>query len=861
MSTQITVNINEPNIKEDASTVVVPNTGGISGFMKENDVAIPIASIVAVILMSTVFLFFLRHKNTRPSHRTKPIFKLRKHLSQTIISLTFLIAILATFTILKLNNNHFSVNAESTTSDDTSVLSITAEDVNIDLTIDDEAVYAMSESKVIVNSATTAGYTLMAYIDKDTIDLANITNEASTSKISGLSTEADQTLTDNTWGIALTKPEDENSSVFTGLPANPDGNLDNTFTIKSTGYAATEAEDETILYYGIYATPDLDYGTYTGVTINYIAVSNVDPVTVIYDANGLEFENGETTNKVFYTRNCSAMYQGTTPTIVKSSNLNEDGTQNSPYANDEYINELVSFYDAAKLKVVVSYGLTAGTSGADIARGSGGDIIRSASTPTATTQYVGLYSETENLSSQNEVYIFDDNSIQINMWSSGSPAEGYDYGIYVKVYPLYYDEIPDTEKSDVVGNCSLNAMSGAYAETVPWNGRWYIVTDNDETISFTDESSVITYLEQNSENFLGTTITLYAFRPYNITYNGNNATAGTMNGFYTTIETMTDTATLIAPNFYRTGYGFAGWSENSSATVNGSDIIYGPNEKITGSNLTFDSSTHEATLYAVWVPTAGTMQNWSGCFSLYVGQVTALTDSRDNNVYTVGRLVDGNCWMMENLRLDESAANINTDALSQNGSNFVISALPPSTNTFTTDYTDIQYNKNNTDISLTANYNDTDSSTYYSWYSYGNYYSWVAAIGRVTSAGSTDSITTSICPAGWHLPYGGMGTNPGRGETSGGLSYLDRQFGGTGLRQFTAIASDRWRKFPNNFVYSGQFVNSSAYGRGIHGYYWSATMTSNQRAYSLYFGSTLVNPSENYNSKDYGLTVRCVANS
>ena len=44
------------------------------------------------------------------------------------------------------------------------------------------------------------------------------------------------------------------------------------------------------------------------------------------------------------------------------------------------------------------------------------------------------------------------------------------------------------------------------------------------------------------------------------------------------------------------------------------------------------------------------------------GEVKALKDQRDNNVYTVAKLADGNCWMIENLRLDAANSSDRTKA-------------------------------------------------------------------------------------------------------------------------------------------------------------------------------------------------------
>ena len=52
---------------------------------------------------------------------------------------------------------------------------------------------------------------------------------------------------------------------------------------------------------------------------------------------------------------------------------------------------------------------------------------------------------------------------------------------------------------------------------------------------------------------------------------------------------------------------------------------------------------------------------------MQIGETTALTDNRDNQTYAIAKLADGNCWMIENLRLDNtpelSASNTNNPAL------------------------------------------------------------------------------------------------------------------------------------------------------------------------------------------------------
>ncbi len=419
----------------------------------------------------------------------------------------------------------------------------------------------------------------------------------------------------------------------------------------------------------------------------------------------------------------------------------------------------------------------------------------------------------------------------------------------------------------------------------------------------------------------GDSITLYAkWGPrYTIVYDGNNATGGSMISSSTELKHTNinegSTVDLYAPNYWKTGFGFVGWSLSPTATVGGTDPIYGPNESILAPD--YDkygeeiSGTKTITLYAIWLEadSTKTMQTFttSDCQNLSqttfisstgkitapAGSVIALKDQRDNNVYTVARLADGKCWMTENLRLEaentvgnnQYNSSVTNESLSQGyggvftgldsseNANFsnVTTATPNnlynSTN-ITGSYTGYRfprYNNNNTKTSLTARYDGTGSSTHYSWYSYGNYYNWAAAMANTTHYGSatgtsgSESADTSICPTNWTLPTSGTTTKD--------FGTLSRSYDGSGENQSGTgtgdVMSNRFRTFPNNFLYSGYFgVNGSfAYYRGSAGNYWSRSASSNDvYSYSLYLSATNLGPSY-YLDKDEGFTVRCLIGS
>ncbi|MBR3246384.1 hypothetical protein IKF87_00660 [Candidatus Saccharibacteria bacterium] len=331
---------------------------------------------------------------------------------------------------------------------------------------------------------------------------------------------------------------------------------------------------------------------------------------------------------------------------------------------------------------------------------------------------------------------------------------------------------------------------------------------------------------------------------------------------------------LWASNFKRTGYGFAGW--NTAYDYSGT--YYGPNQTITAPA---DVETNGLSLYAVWIKSQGTIQNWDGCDSLAQGATTALTDERDGNTYAVAKLADGKCWTIENLRLaDKDSSNNDIELSSTNTHNPSL----PLTNIYdssTTSYhlsptssldydattapegwcttnsaaCDDQSRLRTDNTTLFTDNTSSNYSTSNNVYSYGNYYNWYSATaghGKYGSSyGSGYTSPGDICPAGWHLPTGGSATAE--------FGALDVAMGGTGAYQSTAEASNRWRSYPNNFVYSGYVDGSSVNGRGAYGFYWSSSANYSNLAYNLYFYSSYVYPGTYRSIKYYGRMARCVA--
>ncbi len=325
-------------------------------------------------------------------------------------------------------------------------------------------------------------------------------------------------------------------------------------------------------------------------------------------------------------------------------------------------------------------------------------------------------------------------------------------------------------------------------------------------------------------------------------------------------------------------------------------------------------------LYAVWVKSEGNFQDSnktaSVCNNLTqasvsgtrtLSSISALTDTRDNQTYAIAKLADGNCWMIENLRLADTH---------QEGVNTVPTTL-------TTLNTNNPLNDNdltNPTVTLKHNYSDTEtyntlfatSKSSTSWctadsaacddqsrirtdntasratytsgqtmstdanlYSYGNYYNWYSATaGRGTYAFGTnnDSAAGDLCPANWRLPKGGNKTriesdddndfwnlvvdalNSGVVPAKYASSNYPNYYGAEEAGPVDALT----RTWPNNFVHSSYVYGASITNRGLNGHYWSSTANSAYNAYVLYFVGSSVNLGTSSSNKHSGLTIRCV---
>lgn len=320
----------------------------------------------------------------------------------------------------------------------------------------------------------------------------------------------------------------------------------------------------------------------------------------------------------------------------------------------------------------------------------------------------------------------------------------------------------------------------------------------------------------------------------------------------------------------------------------------------------------------------GNMQDFSSatCSSMPLGLTQNWTDARNGAVYRVKKMLDNKCWMIDNLAYAGGGTATYGDAHTLSFQNATSSSLWDTnlntvnryitTNNYTGgDLTDRQGNTiQNTTATLSSGTRCQSTATgsgVMSSQCLSYLYSWCSAVGldgsttptcaavsnsttgtNMTSAGVVGKVggiggeskgnssatnqagvnsTTSgsVCPAGWRLPVGRIGSGDNTKNefamlnasmNSATLNLIPDVSGGTGYYQ-------NWQPAGSfSGIGSGYFrPGTGLYFQSAYGYYWSSSLYSSVTALGTSLNATNVSPGTVYNfSRDYGLTVRCVLN-
>ena len=309
--------------------------------------------------------------------------------------------------------------------------------------------------------------------------------------------------------------------------------------------------------------------------------------------------------------------------------------------------------------------------------------------------------------------------------------------------------------------------------------------------------------------------------------------------------------TLNSNTFTRSGYTFTGWN----TAANGSGTSYTNGATYTGTSTT---------LYAQWQ-------------KLYIQNVTTATcpttasiayDIRDESAYTIQKLADGKCWMLDNLALDLanstvknnlSAANTNASATTlnylKNGGGNTSNKYPVSgvTNwtadsSFSVPLVNMSY-KNT--VPANSNYGPGSHKV-------GGYYNFCAASagsycygdGEMDYGTPSGNATEDICPAGWRMPTGG---------SSGEYKNLVTTITGSTAYQIKDATQIAAVRNALSLPMSGDWYGNSPSNQGTNGYIWASTM-ADEEAMNYFWMSQTYGLSPSVDSiRTGGYAVRCLA--
>ena len=301
-------------------------------------------------------------------------------------------------------------------------------------------------------------------------------------------------------------------------------------------------------------------------------------------------------------------------------------------------------------------------------------------------------------------------------------------------------------------------------------------------------------------------------------------------------ETTGTTVTLPSNVPTRDGYTFLGWCTVIPTTTNGVDSCTGGTSYNASGTITLDQTggSNNYHLYAMWQRDTY-MQNWNGCGVMSVGDTVTLPDIRDDEQYLIGKLADGKCWMLDNLRLGGTSAIKLTSEDTNINSDFTLPAgisLPNVFDSYATAQIDVDY-KNET----TTSYGVGSGKV-------GVYYNFCAVSAGTycyTQGAGTGNANYDICPRGWRLPTGGNG-----GEFQTLYSYYNNSTA-TNVNSF---------QYNLSTPLSGYIFGTGRSEVGTKGRYWASTYSTGSDIWGVRVQTTVVAMVDYFRNR--GLPVRCL---
>ena len=255
----------------------------------------------------------------------------------------------------------------------------------------------------------------------------------------------------------------------------------------------------------------------------------------------------------------------------------------------------------------------------------------------------------------------------------------------------------------------------------------------------------------------------------------------------------------------------------------------------------------------------------SMCNTVAISQNQTVKDVRDNNTYMIGKLKDGNCWMLDNLALDPTdpitAANMNasnTNATQEAIAN-LLNGGSNTTGWSNTAVADIDTSFLNAEGYIQPRINNASKDTLVTSYGpasangqakVGIYYNFCAASASTYCYAKIDGVDVpdtiidapqDICPANWRMPTG---------ASTGEYLVLAQKYGKT------ATETDSLQ-YNLSTPLSGYYGNSASY-QDSGGEWWSSTYGIRLSMNGLYVNPTNVITGDGGSERDLGLSMRCL---
>jgi uncharacterized protein (TIGR02145 family) len=278
----------------------------------------------------------------------------------------------------------------------------------------------------------------------------------------------------------------------------------------------------------------------------------------------------------------------------------------------------------------------------------------------------------------------------------------------------------------------------------------------------------------------------------------------------------------------------------NSITSNHGTANGGTTVTITGANITLPTLPTPATVQQMTQAYCASMVVYNGTNP---SVILTLNDPRGSGQqYQVAKLADGNCWMLNNLKLGYEGA---TDGPNGDGTTTLTSADTNITSNFVLP----QVTNSGSSYDMPGVYavpgqtNNISDDTFY-----GYLYNWPAATaGETTSSITTGNAPSSICPKGWRLPTGGA-----TGDFSALSSAMAAANGSSDYLNFQPAG-------PFKGTFSG-FIDGVYSTQGTRGGLWASSTDDIFDSDTMSFTASSVMPYDR-DARNVGYAVRCMVDS